>query len=110
MATSFLSNPKHWWNRAEATRAKAEKARGDQSRKQRLFRIAQEYERLAVRAEEIQMFERANKSTIFDLKLKPWPAGRPCPRAAGTEVSNAATDVTVFHRGRSSPGSDSQKF
>ena len=42
MATSFLSNPKHWWNRAEATRAKAEKARGDQSRKQRLFRIAQE--------------------------------------------------------------------
>jgi hypothetical protein len=54
MATSFLSNPKHWWNRPEATRAKAEKARGYQSGKQRQFRIAQKYERLAVRAEEIQ--------------------------------------------------------
>jgi len=54
MATGFLSDPKHWWNRAEATRAKVEKARGDQSGKQRLLRIAQEYERLAVRAEEMQ--------------------------------------------------------
>jgi hypothetical protein len=43
---SNLNNPKHWLNRAEWTRAKAEQFWNDVE-KQRMLRIAEGYERLA---------------------------------------------------------------
>jgi hypothetical protein len=49
----FLSNPSHWWARAEAARAKAGTSQ-DPDAKQKLLRVALEYERLAVRAEDLQ--------------------------------------------------------
>jgi hypothetical protein len=52
MLKSILSDPKHWRNRAKQTRAKADAILRDDQQKQRLFRIAEEYDRLAERAEQ----------------------------------------------------------
>ena len=46
----FLRNPKHWRDRAEATRAKADSLWRDDPQKQRLLRVAAEYDQLAERA------------------------------------------------------------
>jgi hypothetical protein len=43
---SYLNDPKHWRDRAEETRAKAEEYWSGSTR-QRMLRIADEYERLA---------------------------------------------------------------
>jgi hypothetical protein len=50
MSNSILLNPKHWHDRAEKTRAKADVILRDDLKK-RLLRVAEEYERLAERAE-----------------------------------------------------------
>jgi hypothetical protein len=47
-----LYDPKHWQKRAEATRAKAQEL-SDEGVRQRLLRVAEEYERLAQRAERL---------------------------------------------------------
>jgi hypothetical protein len=49
-AKNPFHDPKHWQKRAEATRAKAQ-VLADDGVRQRLLRVAQEYERLAQRAE-----------------------------------------------------------
>jgi hypothetical protein len=46
MAYTYLNNAKHWRDRAEETRAKADQCWRDES-KQRMLRIAFEYDRLA---------------------------------------------------------------
>jgi hypothetical protein len=46
-----LNDPKHWRKRADATRAKAD-VLADQAARQKLLRVADEYERLAERAEQ----------------------------------------------------------
>ena len=46
MSNSILLNPKHWRDRAEKTRAKADVILRDDLKK-RLLRVAEEYERLA---------------------------------------------------------------
>ena len=51
MCMNTLNDPKHWRKRAEATRAKAD-ILADQSARQKLLRVADEYERLAQRAEQ----------------------------------------------------------
>ena len=50
----FLKNPKHWLERAEATRAKAEDIWADDAQKRRLLKVAEEYDRLAERAAQLQ--------------------------------------------------------
>jgi hypothetical protein len=50
MSNSILLNPKHWRDRADKTRAKADVILRDDLKK-RLLRVAEEYERLAQRAE-----------------------------------------------------------
>ena len=47
MMRNFLDNPKHWQDRAEETRTKAELLWYDEKEKQRMLRIAAEYDRLA---------------------------------------------------------------
>jgi hypothetical protein len=47
MTRNFLDSPKHWQDRAEETRTKAELLWYDDKKKQRMLRIAAEYERLA---------------------------------------------------------------
>ena len=60
--TSSSLDPKHWRDRAEATRAKAElDYRLDE--KLRLLRIAEEYDRLAERAAELQRAEQGLDDT-----------------------------------------------
>lgn len=49
---SYLNDPKHWLDRAEKTRAKAHLMRYDEELRQRLLRIAREYDRLAEHAAE----------------------------------------------------------
>jgi len=44
-------DPKHWLNRASAARAKADQSRSEDQRT-KLLRVAEEYERLAYRAEQ----------------------------------------------------------
>jgi hypothetical protein len=44
-------DPKHWLNRAAATRAKADQSTS-QDHKSKLLRLAEEYERMALRAEQ----------------------------------------------------------
>jgi hypothetical protein len=51
MNANPLNDPKHWRKRADATRAKAD-VLADQGAKQKLLRVALEYERLAQRAEQ----------------------------------------------------------
>jgi CYTH domain-containing protein len=47
----FLVHPEHWRDRVQKTLAEADKVKEAQAR-HRLLKIAREYERLAVRAEE----------------------------------------------------------
>jgi hypothetical protein len=47
----ITNDPEHWWKRAEATRTAAENM-FDRDSKDRMLRIAKEYEKLAERAEE----------------------------------------------------------
>lgn len=49
---SYLNDPKHWLDRAEKTRVKAHLLRYDEESRQRLLRIAREYDRLADHAAE----------------------------------------------------------
>jgi hypothetical protein len=49
---SFLNNPRHWRERAEETRTKAEQLWYNEESKQRMLRIADEYDRLADHAAE----------------------------------------------------------
>jgi molecular chaperone GrpE (heat shock protein) len=51
MSNSTLLNPKHWYDRAEKTRAKADEIMRDDLKK-KLLRVAEEYDRLAQRAQE----------------------------------------------------------
>jgi len=51
MNANPLHDPKHWRKRADATRAKAA-AQADERARQKLLRVAEEYERLAQRAEQ----------------------------------------------------------
>jgi hypothetical protein len=44
-------DPKHWRDRAAATRARADQIKGE-DQKAKLLRVAEEYERLAYRAEQ----------------------------------------------------------
>ena len=46
MGDTFLNNAKHWRDRAEETRTKAEQCWTNEA-KQRLLRVANEYDRLA---------------------------------------------------------------
>jgi hypothetical protein len=50
----FLKNPKHWLERAEATRAKAEGFWAADAQRRRLLKVAEEYDRLAERAARLQ--------------------------------------------------------
>lgn len=49
---SYLNDPKHWLDRAEETRAKAEQFRYNEEARQRMLRIAREYDQLATQAAE----------------------------------------------------------
>ncbi len=51
MSDSLLNNPKHWRDRAEETLTLADQTYGEES-KNRLLRIAREYEAIAERAEQ----------------------------------------------------------
>ncbi|QOZ33372.1 hypothetical protein [Bradyrhizobium sp. CCBAU 53421] len=51
MGDSYLNDPRHWRERAEETRTKAERMWDEESR-QRMLRIAVEYDRLADQAAE----------------------------------------------------------
>jgi hypothetical protein len=51
MPTSFINDPVHWRHRAEEMRTLADDMK-DEISKQMMLRIAQDYERLAQRAEE----------------------------------------------------------
>jgi hypothetical protein len=50
----YIKNPKHWRDRAEETRAKADRAWSNDDLKEKLLRIAVEYDQLAERAEQWQ--------------------------------------------------------
>jgi hypothetical protein len=51
MPASFINDPEHWRDRAREKRALSERLRNEQA-KQTMLRIANDYERLAQRAEE----------------------------------------------------------
>jgi hypothetical protein len=51
MPASFINEPKHWRDRAEEMRTLAEVMK-DQISREMILRIAQDYEKLAQRAEE----------------------------------------------------------
>ena len=58
---SYLNNPKHWLDRAEKTRVQADRFRYDEELRQRLLRIAREYDHLADHAA-----ERARSDTLLE--------------------------------------------
>jgi hypothetical protein len=51
LRTSFINDPEHWCHRAEEIRTLADDVK-DEISTQMMLRIAQDYERLAQRAEE----------------------------------------------------------
>lgn len=62
-----IHDPKHWLQRAEATRAKAQ-GLADEGARQRLLRVAQEYERLAEHAEQWLTVQRDKPSEVWLLQ------------------------------------------
>jgi len=58
--TKVLNDAKHWRDRADRTRAKAEPFWVSTAEKERMLRIASEYERLADRAEERERLGRTD--------------------------------------------------
>lgn len=57
-------DPKHWHKRAEATRAKAQ-VLSDEGVRRKLLRVAEEYERLARRAEQWLTAQRDKPSELW---------------------------------------------
>jgi len=51
MSTSYINDPEHWRQRAEETRTLAE-AMSDETSKHMMLKIAEDYEKLAKRAEQ----------------------------------------------------------
>jgi len=66
MTYTYLNNAKHWRDRAEETRAKADLCWQEEA-KQRMLRIAFEYDRLADHA--------AERSRSDQLLVKPYGVG-----------------------------------
>lgn len=64
MNANPLTDPKHWRKRADATRAKAD-VLADQSARQKLLRVADEYERLARRAEQLLTAQKSRPSELW---------------------------------------------
>ena len=58
---TYLNDPKHWLDRAKKTRVKADLFRYDEELRQRLLRVAREYDRLADHAA-----ERAKANALLD--------------------------------------------
>jgi hypothetical protein len=54
-----LEDSNHWRARAEKTRAKADQMQRDVNLKRKLLRVAEEYDRLALRAEQWQSADKA---------------------------------------------------
>jgi hypothetical protein len=73
-AKSPLHDPKLWQQRAEATRAKAQLLANEGVR-QKLLRVAEEYERLARRAEQ-WLTDQSKKPSELWLLSKPPPRTR----------------------------------
>ena len=67
MPTSFINDPKHWRERAEEMRALAQSVK-DEASQQAMLRIADDYDRLAVRAE-----HRASGGEDADTKKRATP-------------------------------------
>jgi hypothetical protein len=65
--TDVLKDPGHWRERAEETRTKAAHFVYDEQQKQRLQRVAAEYDQLADRA--------AQWRTVSQTERPPWSAG-----------------------------------
>ena len=64
MNTNPLNDPKHWRKRADATRIKADLL-ADQAARQKLLRVADEYERLAQRAEQWLTTQKSRPSELW---------------------------------------------
>ena len=71
MGDSYLNNPTHWRERAEETRVKAEQFGYSQDAKNRMLRIADEYDRLADHAAERV---RADREMAEARHVRPTPA------------------------------------
>jgi hypothetical protein len=74
-ANSPLHDPTHWHKRAEATRAKAELL-AEGGARQKLLRVAGEYERLAQRAEQWLMVQKDKPSELSLLSGAPLKSPR----------------------------------
>jgi hypothetical protein len=75
-ARSPLYNAKYWRDRAEETRAKAESVFRQDS-KDRLLKIADEYERLALHAEQWQTPETKDQTPQLSSRLNDSPSRSP---------------------------------
>ncbi len=64
MSANPLNDPKHWRKRADATRVKADLL-ADQAARQKLLRVADEYERLALRAEQWLTTQKSRPSELW---------------------------------------------
>ncbi len=79
----FLAQPNHWRDRAEQTLAKAEQAEEPQVR-ERLLKIAREYERIA---------QRAKQSAEIAPELPPWLQAQ--KRVSGGRPNSAVNLIKV---------------
>jgi hypothetical protein len=66
--SELFRNPQHWRDRAEETRAKADRCSKDQ--KERLLKIAAEYDQLAERAEEWRTVSEAEQQDVSPARTK----------------------------------------
>jgi hypothetical protein len=60
-----IYDPNHWRQRAERAQAKADQASRDANLKRKLLRTAEEYDRLAQRAEQWRSTENAQRPPQF---------------------------------------------